>query len=127
MWAVAVSAVARATRLLVAEFLPLIDHDGVVYVAIARQFRATGSPFDPVFHPLYPLCIALAEPLVGDWETAGRWVSALFGALVILPAFALARAIVGCPAALLCAVLIAIHPRLVLNSASVLCEATYTL
>ena len=124
--ALAVTAVALALRLLVAEFLPLIDHDGVVYVAIARQFRATGSPFDPLFHPLYPLCIALAEPLVGDWETAGRWVSALFGALVILPAFALARGIVGRQAALLFAVLLAIHPRLVLNSASVLCEATYT-
>jgi len=123
--ALAVTAVALALRLLVSEFLPVIDHDGVVYVAIARQFRATGLPFDPIFHPLYPLCIALAEPLVGDWETAGRWVSALFGALVILPAFALARGIVGRQAALLGAVLIAIHPRLVLNSASVLCEATY--
>ncbi|OLD36950.1 MAG: hypothetical protein AUI57_12700 [Candidatus Rokubacteria bacterium 13_1_40CM_2_68_8] len=124
--ALGVTAVALALRLLVSEFLPLIDPDGVVYVAVARQFRATGSPFDPIFHPLYPLCIALAEPIAGEWETAGRWVSALFGALVILPAFALARGIVGREAALLCAVLIAIHPRLVLNSASVLCEATYT-
>ena len=124
--ALAVAAVALALRLLVSESLPLIEADGVSYVTIARQVRATGSPFDPLFHPLYPLLIALAEPLVGDWETAGRWVSALFGALVILPAYALARDIVGRQAALLSAVLIAVHPRLVLNSASVLCEATYT-
>jgi len=58
--ALAVTAVALALRLIVSEFLPVIDPDGVVYVAIARQFRATGSPFDPIFHPLYPLCIALA-------------------------------------------------------------------
>ena len=124
--ALAVAAVALAIRALVAEFLPLIDHDGVIYVTIARQAHASGSPFDPLYHPLYPLCIALAQPLVGEWETAGRWVSALFGALVIVPAFALARETVGRQAALLTAVLLAIHPRLVLNSASVLCEATYT-
>jgi 4-amino-4-deoxy-L-arabinose transferase-like glycosyltransferase len=121
----AVAAVALGLRLLVSEFLPLIDHDGVAYVAIARRVQATGSPFDPIYHPLYPIFIALAELLAGDWETAGRWVSSLFGALVIVPAWALACDVVGRRAALLSAVFIAVHPRLVLNSASVLCEATY--
>ena len=124
--AIAVAALALGIRLLVSDFLPVIQPDGVVYVAVAKQFQATGSPFDPLFHPLYPMCIALAQPLIGDWETAGRLVSAFFGALVILPAFALARSIVGRQAALLSAVFIAVHPRLVQNSASVLCEATYT-
>jgi 4-amino-4-deoxy-L-arabinose transferase-like glycosyltransferase len=123
--ALAVAALAFGIRLLVSEFLPVIPPDGVVYVAVAKQFQATGSPFDPLFHPLYPMFIALAQPLIGDWETAGRLVSAFFGALVILPAFALARSIVGRQAALLSAVFIAVHPRLVQNSASVLCEATY--
>jgi len=125
--ALAVAAVAFAIRLLVAEYLPVIHPDGVAYVAIARQFQSTGSPFDPMFHPIYPICIALAQPVVGDWEAAGRLVSALFGALVIVPSFVLARGIVGRQAALLSAVFIAVHPRLVQNSASVLCEATYTL
>ena len=124
--ALAVAAVALSIRVLVAEFLPVIQPDGVVYVAVAKQFQATGSPFDPLFHPIYPMCIALAQPFIGDWEMAGRLVSAFFGALVILPAFALARTIVGRQAALLAAVFIAVHPRLVQNSASVLCEATYT-
>jgi 4-amino-4-deoxy-L-arabinose transferase-like glycosyltransferase len=122
----AVAAIAFAIRVLVAEFLPVIQPDGVVYLTVAKQFQTTGSPFDPLFHPLYPICIALAQPLVGDWEMAGRLVSAFFGALVILPAFALARETVGHQAALLSAVFIAVHPRLVQNSASVLCEATYT-
>jgi len=121
-----VAAVAFAVRVLVAEFQPVIHPDGIVYLAVAKQFRATGSPFDPLFHPLYPMCIALAQPLIGDWEMSGRLVSAFFGALVILPAFALAREIVGRQAALLAAVFTAVHPRLVQNSASVLCEATYT-
>src|SRR5207253_1257404 len=124
--ALAVAALALAIRVLVAEFLPVIQPDGVVYVAVAKQFQATGSPFDPLFHPLYPILIALAQPFVGDWEMSGRLVSAFFGALVILPAFALARGIVGRQAALLSVVFIAVHPRLVQNAASVLCEATYT-
>ena len=124
--ALAVAAIALAIRVLVSEFLPVIQPDGVVYLTVAKQFQATGSPFDPLFHPLYPMCIALAQPLVGDWEMSGRFVSAFFGALVILPAFALARGIVGRQAALLAAVFIAVHPQLVQNSASVLCEATYT-
>jgi 4-amino-4-deoxy-L-arabinose transferase-like glycosyltransferase len=124
--ALAVAALALAIRVLVAEYQPVIQPDGVVYLAVAKQFQATGSPFDPLFHPLYPICIALAQPLVGDWEMSGRLVSAVFGALVILPAFALARGIVGRQAALLAAVFTAVHPRLVQNSASVLCESTYT-
>ncbi len=122
----AVAALALAIRVLVAEFLPVIQPDGVVYLAVAKQFQATGSPFDPLFHPVYPILIALAQPLVGDWEMAGRLVSAILGALVIVPAYALARGIVGRQAALLSSVFIAVHPRLVQNSASVLCEATYT-
>ena len=124
--ALAIAAAAFGVRVLVAEFLPVIQPDGVVYVAVAKQFQATGSPFDPLFHPLYPMCIALVQPLIGDWEMAGRLVSAFLGALVILPAFALARSLVGRQAALLSAVFTAVHPRLVQNSASVLCEATYT-
>jgi hypothetical protein len=42
--ALAVAAVALAIRLLVAEYLPLIDPDGVVYVSIAKQVHASGSP-----------------------------------------------------------------------------------
>src|SRR5262249_49883791 len=124
--ALAVTVIALAIRVLVAGSMPVIQPDGVVYLAVAKQLQTTGSPFDPLFHPLYPICIALAQPLVGDWEMSGRLVSAFFGALVILPAFALARGIVGRQAALLAAVFTAVHPRLVQNSASVLCEATYT-
>jgi 4-amino-4-deoxy-L-arabinose transferase-like glycosyltransferase len=124
--ALAVAVIALAIRVLVAGSMPVIQPDGVVYLTMAKQFQATGSPFDPLFHPLYPICIALAQPLIGDWEMSGRLVSALFGALVILPAFALARGIVGRQAALVAAVFTAVHPRLVQNSASVLCEATYT-
>jgi 4-amino-4-deoxy-L-arabinose transferase-like glycosyltransferase len=124
--ALAIAVAALALRLAVAESLPLIDADGVTYVTLARQFQETGSPFHPLFHPLYPICISLVQPWVGDWEAAGRLVSAVFGSLVILPAFVLARAVVGRQAALLAVALIAVHPLLVQSSTAVLCEATYT-
>src|SRR5437867_11958141 len=122
----AITLAALALRLVVADALPLIDTDGVAYVTIARQFQETGSPYHPLYHPLYPICIALAQQFVGDWETAGRLVSALFGALVILPAFVVARAVVACQSAIIAAVLIAVHPWPVLNSSPLPCDSTHT-
>jgi 4-amino-4-deoxy-L-arabinose transferase-like glycosyltransferase len=117
--------VAFLLRLAVLRALPVIDTDGVIYVTLARQLRTGGSPFDPLFHPLYPLAIALAEPLTGDWELAARLVSALLGALLILPAYALARALLGVEAARLAAALMVVHPALVRAGTAAMSEATY--
>lgn len=123
---VGLAALAFLLRLWILRSIPVIETDGVRYVAIARQLQESGSPFDPLFPPLYPLWIAVLQPLVGDYELAGRLVSALFGAGLILPAYALARALLGHPAALLSALLLAIHPGLAHSAAAVLSEATYT-
>ncbi len=106
--------------------LPLIETDGVGYVEIARQFQRSGSPFDPLFHPLYPLCIGALQPFVGDWELTGRLVSALFGTAVIVPTYGLTRALLDRSAATITALLVAVHPGLVRSSASVLSEPLYT-
>ena len=124
--ALVLAAVAFALRVWLLRALPVIDTDGVIYVTLARQVRATGSAFDPLFHPLYPLCIALVEPVIGDWELTARLVSALFGALLILPAYALAQALLGVEAARLAAVLMAVHPALVRAGTAVMSEAVYT-
>ena len=110
----------------VAAAIPVIETDGVQYVRIAEQFRASGIPWDPLFHPLYSVAIALTTPLGADLEAAGRLVSAIFGTALILPAYALARAILGPTSALVTAGLLSIHPALVLSGASVLAEAIYT-
>ena len=123
--ALALATVAFALRAFLLRSLPVIDADGVTYVALARQFRATGSPFDPLFHPLYPLTIAFAEPLAGDWELAARLVSAFFGALVVLPAYALARPLLGVEAARLAAVLMVVQPALVRSGTAAMSEAVY--
>lgn len=117
---------AFALRAWVLTSVGLIETDGVRYVAIAKQFQSTGSPFDPLFHPLYPIWIALLQPLIGEYELAGRVISALFGATVIAPVYLMSRTLLGRPVATLTSGLLAIHPALVLSGASVLCEPTYT-
>jgi 4-amino-4-deoxy-L-arabinose transferase-like glycosyltransferase len=111
---------ALVLRLWLLRSVPLIETDGVQYVEIARRFRQSGSSFDPLFHPLYPVGIAALQPLVGDYELAGRLVSALFGTAWLVPAFVLVRALLGFPAALLAGLLMAIHPGLVQSSTAVL-------
>src|SRR5262245_36826658 len=116
---------ALAVRLVVGHAIGVIETDGVSYIAIARQFRATGHPFDPLFHPLYSMFVALVQWVVGDWETAGRLVATVFGASLLLPAWALARDVMGRPVALLTAAMLAVHPNLVRHSSAVLADSTY--
>lgn len=118
-------ALALILRIVVGNAIGVIETDGVRYIAIARQFQATGNPFDPLFHPLYPMLVAVAQWPIGDWETAGRLVSTLFGVALLVPAWALARDVLGRPVALLTAALLAVHPGLVRSAASVLADSTY--
>jgi 4-amino-4-deoxy-L-arabinose transferase-like glycosyltransferase len=117
--------VALVLRLVVGHAIGVIETDGVRYIAIARQFQTTGSPFDPLFHPLYPMLLGLVQWVIRDWETAGRLLATAFGVALLLPAWALARDVMGRPVALLTAALLAVHPSLVRNSSSVLADSTY--
>jgi 4-amino-4-deoxy-L-arabinose transferase-like glycosyltransferase len=121
----ALLALALILRLVVGHAIGVVETDGVRYITIARQFQATGNPFDPLFHPLYPAILGLLQWVIRDWETAGRLVATAFGVALLVPAFALARDVIGRPVALLTAALLAVHPGLVRNSSSVLADSTY--
>jgi len=121
----ALLALALVLRLVVGHAIGVVETDGVRYITIARQFQATGNPFDPLFHPLYPVILGLLQWVIRDWETAGRLVATAFGVALLVPAFALARDVIGRPVALLTAALLAVHPGLVRNSSSVLADSTY--
>ncbi|HKB24334.1 MAG TPA: glycosyltransferase family 39 protein, partial [Methylomirabilota bacterium] len=125
--ALALAVVALALRLWVLRALPVIDADGVSYVTLARRLADGGSAFDPLFHPLYPAAFAVVAPLAGDWELAARLVSALAGALLVLAAWALTRALLGEDAARLAAILVAVHPALVRAGTAAMPEALYAL
>ncbi len=67
------------------------------------------------FPPLHPIFAGLFYLLTGDFEMASNFENALFGGLLLLPVFAIARRIYGLQTAWLATVLLAIFPPLTIN------------
>ena len=67
---------------------------------------------DTTHPPFFPLIIGAIYLAVGDLEKSSDIVYALFGGLMLLPIFVLARRIYGYPTAYLAAILLAIYPVL---------------
>jgi 4-amino-4-deoxy-L-arabinose transferase-like glycosyltransferase len=110
-------------------FEHVISPDGVEYVAHARRLAAgdLANGMSTYWPPLYPALVAAASLVFRDAEFAGRFVSTVAGAALVLPAHRLARRWYGRKAALVCAALVALHPLLVYYSTALLTESTYTL
>lgn len=110
-------------------FEHVISPDGVEYVAHARRLAAgdVAHGMSTYWPPLYPALVAVASLVFRDAEFAGRLVSVVAGALLVLPAHRLARRWYGRRAALVCASLVALHPLLAYYSTALLTESTYTL
>jgi 4-amino-4-deoxy-L-arabinose transferase-like glycosyltransferase len=110
-------------------FEQVISPDGVEYVAHARRLAAgdIANGVSTYWPPLYPALVGLASFVFRDAEFAGRFVSALAGALLVIPAHRLARRWYGRRVARTCAALVALHPLLVYYSTALLTESTYTL
>lgn len=110
-------------------FEHVISPDGVEYVARARRLAAgdLANGMSTYWTPLYPALVAVASLVFRDAEFAGRLVSAIAGAALVIPAHRLARRWYGRRAALVCASLVALHPLLVYYSTTLLTESTYTL
>lgn len=125
-WTLAAFAIRLAVLLC---FEHVISPDGVEYVAHARRLAAgdVANGMSTYWPPLYPALVALASLVFRDAELAGRLVSVVAGAALVLPAHRLARRWYGRRAALVCASLVALHPLLVYYSTTLLTESTYTL
>jgi 4-amino-4-deoxy-L-arabinose transferase-like glycosyltransferase len=125
-WTLAAFAVRLAVLLC---FEQVISPDGVEYVAHARRLAAgdLANGMSTYWPPLYPALVGLASLVFRDAEFAGRFVSVLAGALLVIPAHRLARRWYGRRVALICVALVALHPLLVYYSTALLTEATYTL
>jgi 4-amino-4-deoxy-L-arabinose transferase-like glycosyltransferase len=129
-----IAGVALLTRLcwLVTQRQP-IDNEGADYARVADNLLSGNGYVDirgvvrPGFPPLYSLLIAAVTPLTHNSELAGRIVSLLMGAALVVPVFLIARRIYGERPALFAALLVAFHPFLTSLSASVLTEAAYLL
>jgi hypothetical protein len=100
---------------------PLPAQDGLKFIRIARAFQA--QPWLDVIrasdqHPLYPAAIAAAEPVVAAvighgpeaWRVAAQAVSSVAAVLLLLPLYALARALFDDRTARLAGFLFAVLP-----------------
>jgi 4-amino-4-deoxy-L-arabinose transferase-like glycosyltransferase len=122
--------VAFALRLLlVVGVESVVSPDGVVYAGLGRSLAAgnLAGALSPFYPPLYPLLVGLSSLVFRDVEFAGRFVSVVAGAAVVLPAYALARDSYGERVARLAAAVVALHPLLVYYSSVLLTESAYTL
>jgi 4-amino-4-deoxy-L-arabinose transferase-like glycosyltransferase len=109
-----------------------IESEGAEYAKIAENLR-NGVGFvglvvpGPQIHfpPLYSLLIAGASRLTGDYETAGRLVSLILGALLPLPVFGITLRLFNRPVAIIAGVLSLLHPLTIYLSFMVLSEGPY--
>lgn len=91
-------------------------------------FEKTGTRFPAIIQPpFYPFLISLARPILRDPLAAARGVSVLLGALLVFPAAALARRILGGPAARRAAWIAATYPLLCHISGLSMTEPTFGL
>ncbi len=104
-----------------------IKKDSPSYLDIAQAFsvgQLTAIHFND-FPPLYPLLIALVQPLTGDWVVAGKTVSVLLSGLAVIPLYWLARLYCKPRTACLVGLMYAVHPSLVEWSSNVLSDGSY--
>ncbi len=78
-----------------------------------------------MYAPLYPVLIALLSHFTRDIELAGRLISVVSGAMLVLPMYFIGLHLHGKRTALICAALTAFHPLLIGFSSTVLTETTY--
>jgi hypothetical protein len=117
-------AIAFAVRVAVLRTQPWVTVDGTEYIRLADGF-ARGSSFRSVFPPGYPLLIALSHLFAPDRVHAAALVSLMFGSLLPLPVWVLARRAMPAPWALAPLAIVVLHPTLVGLSTVTMSDATY--
>lgn len=125
---VGVVSLAFLLRLSVLRLQTPITPDSVYYATLGKHLVSGNleeglSTFWP---PLYPLLVGLASLVFRDIETGGKFVSALAGSVLVIPVYSLIRILYGQDAALIGALLVALHPTLIHYSTALLTESTYT-
>jgi len=107
----------------------VIAQDGAMYIKMA-QLYAAGEYHHELFrthayYSFFPLFILLFYKVIGDWVLAGQLVSALCGALTVIPLYLLARRIIDEKIALWGTTFYALCPLLVQYSAEVLRDVPF--
>lgn len=117
-----------AIRLFLLADYYVINGDGIRYVTAGRHFWEGRWPegLASFYPPFYPLLIAAAYPLTGDWEWAGRFWPFLLGIFILLPLFAVLRRTYGAKVAYAALLFYGVSPYLARFSVDVRSEVPYT-
>ena len=122
---------ALVIRLIFLGFHSVIEEDGVGLVTIGKNL-VTGNGYigiegdvDLVYSPLYPLLVGLLSFIVRNLELAGRLISVLFGGLLVIPIYLIAKKVYNKKVALIAGLLTALYPVLVYLSDIVYAESLY--
>lgn len=123
---------ALVIRVVVALSRQAINGDEFGYSRLAEQL-ANGNGYidilgniNTIFSPLLPLLTAGMSFILGDIVTSGYVVEVLFGCLLLIPAYLLARDFAGERAGLYTAALLAVLPLAVEYSTRIYTEGVYT-
>lgn len=106
-----------------------ISEDGVLYVSMANDISQ--GDIDSAFKknrrmpPLYLFMIAGLHKLGFHSETAGRLISIIAGALLVIPVFLIAEMIFKSRLAAMAAFLVAVNPDLIQTSARVMRDSLF--
>ena len=127
VWVALAVLLTAAVRLYLLSQYHCISSDGVHYIDAAKDFFAgkVSAGLSSVYPPAYPLLIASAYALLGDWELAGQIISILCGVLLLFPVYKLCDEIYGERVALVACFLVAISPYLARYSVHVRTESPF--
>jgi len=94
--------VSVAIKILFAIVDPVVNVDGVLYIAAAKQIAAKNfrAALEIYSMPFYPLLIALMQRLVQDWVWAARLISLITMVFAIFPLYLITRELFNQRAAL---------------------------
>src|SRR4030042_2448797 len=119
-----IMALAFGLRMFLVFYPEVIHNDGVEYIRYAKEVLA-GNWTGGKANPGYPVLIAFVYTLIKNYELAGIWISIIFGVLLVIPVFYLAKEIFNERGGIISGLVVAAHPLLFLSSGSVLTESTY--
>lgn len=123
--------IALTIRLVCLPFNTIINTDGVSYATIGSNLiqgngytHITGK-IALIIAPFYPFLLGLVSLFVSNIEVAGQVVSMLFGVLLIIPIYFLARKLYNERIAILTSILVILSHSLIFVSTEVKTEAIY--
>jgi 4-amino-4-deoxy-L-arabinose transferase-like glycosyltransferase len=125
--------IAFIPRLYLGTFHNVLERpDGVTYITTGKNLMAgngyinQSGTVELEKTPFYPILIGLTSKIIKDPEVAAKFVSIVFGTLLIIPVYFFGKALYGDKVGHFAAILVIFYPVLVQFSIIVLTESTYT-